>query len=56
LQNALLNVINGKGAFRRFKDKLIDIDMEKEWYAFREESMKQFVKEWCEESGIEYME
>lgn len=56
LQNALLSAIHGKGAFRRFKDKLIDMDMEKEWYAFREEHMKQFIKEWCEGRGIEYTE
>ena len=31
-QNNLLNAIKGKGAFRRFKDKINDFELETEWY------------------------
>jgi hypothetical protein len=31
-----LNALNGKGAFRRFKDAVIRFNVEKEWYKFKD--------------------
>jgi hypothetical protein len=55
-QESLLRVIRGKGAFRRFKDKLIEFEMEDQWYSYRDDCFKQIVIEWCKENKINYIE
>ena len=37
-QKVLAHAIQGKGAFRRFKDKLYDLNLEKHWYQYRDEA------------------
>ena len=48
----LLISLRGKGAFRRFKDNVILLGIDKEWYAFRDARYKQFALEWCEENNV----
>ena len=55
-QESLLRVIKGKGAFRRFKDKIIDFEIEDQWYTYRDESIKQIAIEWCHENKINFIE
>jgi hypothetical protein len=55
-QEALLRAIKGKGAFRRFKDKIIDFEMEEQWYSYREECFKQIAVKWCHKNNIKYVE
>ncbi|MHB1948932.1 MAG: UPF0158 family protein [Gammaproteobacteria bacterium] len=50
--NQLLIALRGKGAFRRFKDSVILLGIDKDWYKFRDERYKQFVLQWCEDNGI----
>ena len=46
--------INGKGAFRRFKDILLTLpDERRRWFEFRDRRMRTRVREWIEENGIE---
>jgi len=46
--------INGKGAFRRFKDILLTLpDERRRWFEFRDRRMRARVREWIEENGIE---
>jgi len=52
----LQNAIRGAGAFRYFKDTLHRYRREKEWYAFRDDALRQIAIDWCEEHGIEYVE
>lgn len=52
----LLNAIKGKGAFRRFKDKIIDFDIEEQWYSFRDERLKEIAIEWCQDNNVNYVE
>ena len=47
--------LEGRGAFRRFKDTLYRVDMVDEWYAFKRKAFVKIAKEWCEENGIEYV-
>ena len=55
--NELLCVaLDGKGAFRRFKDTLRRVDLEEAWYAFKRKAYVELAREWCEENGIEYVE
>jgi hypothetical protein len=51
-QEHLFRALQGKGAFRRFKDTVITLGIENSWYQFRDERYKQFVMEWCDENGI----
>ncbi|WHY58326.1 UPF0158 family protein [Peribacillus simplex] len=55
-QNTLLLEIKGKGAFRRFKDKIIVFEIEDQWYLYRDERFKQIAKEWCQDNNVNYIE
>lgn len=55
-QESLLRAIKGKGAFRRFKDKIIDFEMKDQWYAYRDESFKQIAIDWCQKNKINFIE
>ena len=55
LYNQLYIAINGKGAFRRFKDTCINFDVIDDWYKFREEKYKELAIEWCKDNDIEYI-
>ena len=39
--------IRGKGAFRRFKDTLIDYGMIQKWYDYKEQYYWQLARKWC---------
>jgi hypothetical protein len=45
--------INGKGAFRRFKDVLLNYPEERErWFKFKDERMKERALEWLDDIEI----
>ena len=48
--------LEGKGAFRRFKDTLHRVDLTEDWYAFKRKAYVEIAKEWCEENGLAYSE
>jgi hypothetical protein len=48
----LLGAIQGRGAFRRFKDGIKENDVEKQWYEFKEKKLKEIVIEWCEAKDL----
>ena len=51
---SLCVALQGRGAFRRFKDTLHLVDLVDEWYAFKHWAFVKIAKEWCEVNGIEY--
>lgn len=51
-QDILAQAIRGKGAFRRFKDRLCDLDLEKNWYTYRDAAYEKIAREWCERYQI----
>ena len=54
-KNELLYVaLQGRGAFRRFKDTLYLVELVDEWYAFKHRAFVEIAKEWCETKGIPY--
>ena len=54
LQDRLWQAIQGRGAFRRFKDVLAGhYREEKRWYAFQDSQTKERVLEWIESKDIE---
>lgn len=48
----LLIALQGKGAYRRFKDTVIHLGIAENWYQYRDLRYKEFVLEWCEMEGI----
>jgi hypothetical protein len=53
LQGRLQYAIHGRGAFRRFKDVLLDFPEERErWFQFERERLYQRIRDWLEEHGI----
>lgn len=54
LYNQLQIAINGRGAFRRFKDTCINFDIIEAWYKFRDKKYKCIAIEWCNDNNINY--
>ncbi|WP_105212798.1 UPF0158 family protein [Streptococcus suis] len=52
LSDCLARAIQGRGAFRRFKNELERCDRLEEWYAFETQCYKELVLEWCQENKI----
>ncbi len=53
LQEGLEHAIRGRGAFRRFKDELLDHPTERErWFQFKKERVYPRITEWLESVGI----
>jgi hypothetical protein len=49
--------INGKGAFRRFKDVLLNYPKEREkWFEFRDGRMEERALKWLESIGVSLIE
>jgi hypothetical protein len=55
-RKGLLSAIRGSGAFRRFKDLATEYNILEDWYAFRDEALWNFARDWCEENDIPYTE
>ena len=54
LRDRLEVALAGRGAFRRFKNVLLDFPAERErWFAFRDERLHAAAREWLGELGIE---
>jgi hypothetical protein len=56
MRNDLCDVIRGRGAFRRFKDRMQLYGMAEEWYRYRDAALREIAVAWCEEHGIPYTE
>ena len=54
LYNQLWIAIDGKGAFRRFKDTCINFDVIDDWYQFRDEKYRKLAVEWCRANDIKF--
>ena len=56
-KNELLSVaITGRGAFRRFKDTLHVVDLQDEWYSFKDDALIEIARRWCEDNNISYID
>jgi len=54
ISNQLVRAIDGKGAFRRFKDVLMSHPVDRErWFTFRSERLKQCMEAWLTAHGID---
>jgi hypothetical protein len=57
LRQKLVASIDGKGAFRRFKDVLMTYPIDRErWFAFRSERLRIAIESWLEAHGLKAQE
>jgi hypothetical protein len=56
ITETLLADIKGRGAFGRFKNRLQQLGLEREWHQFREEALKRIAVEWCRANGLQYID
>lgn len=56
VRETLLEAINGKGAFRRFKDKVHEKGIDKDWHQFRTNAFKQIAANFLMSQGIAFMD
>lgn len=51
----LCRAIQGRGAFRRFKDEVSYLGLEEAYYAYRLICLSKIAEEWCKDNGIPYI-
>lgn len=56
IKNNLQRLIQGKGAFRRFKDCCLETNIIQDWYDYKEQKYKEIAIEWCEQNALKYKE
>jgi hypothetical protein len=56
VRDALLKAIKGKGAFRRFKDKVHEKGIDKNWHQFRTNAFKQIAADFLLSQGIAFVD
>lgn len=47
--------ISGRGAFRKFKDRILEYDLREKWFEYQRESFIRIATEWCEYNELEYL-
>jgi hypothetical protein len=52
LRDDLCDAIRGRGAFRRFKDRIQPYGIAEEWYRYRDAALREIAVAWCEAQGI----
>ena len=56
MRDDLCDAIRGRGAFRRFKDRVQVYGMAEEWYRYRDAALREIAMAWCEAHGIAFTE
>src|SRR5882672_1225128 len=56
LREDLCDAIRGRGAFRRFKDRMQAYGIAEAWYRYRDEALREIAVAWCEVHGLQYTE
>jgi len=50
---ALCRAIQGRGAFRYFKDRIHDLNLADAWYAFRADQYRKIALDWCDHNNLD---
>jgi hypothetical protein len=50
-----LSAIQGRGAFRHFKNQLTHHDLWESWHPFRRQALSALVIEWCQEHSVSFV-
>ena len=54
IKNNLQRMIQGKGAFRRFKDYCVEMGIIQDWYDYKEQKYKEIAINWCKRNELKY--
>jgi hypothetical protein len=54
LKAELQKLIQGKGAFKRFKDYCFESNIIQDWYKYKEQKYKEIAIEWCKQNELKY--
>ena len=54
IKSNLQRLIQGKGAFRRFKDYCFELNIIQDWYKYKEQKYKEIAIKWCKQNELEY--
>jgi hypothetical protein len=56
ISDALCRAIDGRGAFRHFKDTIHRFGIADQWYKYRDEALKAIAEDWCEAFEVEHVD
>ncbi len=56
VRNDLLEAIRGSSPFRKFKEKVLQHDVTRDWFRFKRKRFAEIAKYWCEGQKIGYKE
>ena len=56
ISNSLDSAIQRRGAFRCFRDTIVRLGVEEDWYKNKEKAYKDIAVEWCEYNKIMYID
>jgi hypothetical protein len=51
----MLNLIQGKGAFSRFREGIERFLLKDKWYKYRDSEIVKFAEDWCKENDIDFI-
>lgn len=54
ISSELSQSIDGRGAFRYFKDTIHRLGIQEEWYDYRRQRFLELAKDWCDAHGLRY--
>jgi hypothetical protein len=54
LRDDLCDAIRGRGAFRRFKDRIQAHGIAEAWFRYRDAALREIAMAWCEAHGLQY--
>lgn len=52
IKEILLDALYGKGAFRKFKDKVFEMEIRDKWFAYKREQLIVIANEWANENNL----
>jgi len=52
IKEILIDVLYSKGAFRKFKDKVFEMDIRDEWFAYKREQLTVMANEWVNKNNL----
>lgn len=55
VRNQLASAIQGRGAFRRFRQQVERLGIIDEWYQYKENAQRKLAVEWCEDNNFNYV-
>ena len=54
MRDDLCDALRGRGAFRRFKDRIQAHGIAEAWFRYRDAALREIAMAWCEAHGLQY--